>query len=56
MDKIKVFLHNLKHIHHRAMAGYLRKRNWVAFYLEPQYRECKEMCWLKIYESEQKKG
>ncbi len=55
MEKLKVFLNNLKHIHHRAMANYLRKRKWVVFYLEPKYRKCNgDVCWLKTYESEVK--
>lgn len=50
---MKVFLHNLFRYHHRVMAKYLRKRNWVVFYLEPKYRECNEhTCWLKLYEDE----
>lgn len=53
MDKIKVFLYNLKSIHHRIMMSYLRKRGWVVFYLEPKYRKCdNECCWLKLYEAE----
>ena len=54
MEKLKVFLHNLGNIHLRTMARYLRKRDWVAFYLEPQFRDCKGTCWLKLYEYEQK--
>lgn len=54
--KIRTFLHNSKSFHHRLMANYLRKRNWVAFYLEPEHRICnKDCCWLKLYESEQEK-
>ena len=53
MKKIKTFLRNLKSAHHRIMMRYLRKRNWVVFYLEPKYRICdSECCWLKLYESE----
>ena len=48
-----VYLRNLLHIHHRIMAKFLRKRGWVVFYLEEQARECKDMCWLKLYLSEQ---
>ncbi len=39
----------------QAMARYLRKRGWVAFYLEPMFRECNEMCWLHLYEEEMRK-
>ncbi|KKM16616.1 hypothetical protein LCGC14_1684030 [marine sediment metagenome] len=53
---IKVFLKNLGNIHHRLMAGYIRKRGWVAFYLEPKQRHCNGMCWLKLYEDEQKRN
>lgn len=49
MDKIKVFLYNLKSAHHRIMMRYLRKRGWVVFYLEPEHRDCKDVCWLKLY-------
>ena len=40
MDKLKTFLRNLKSVHHRIMMRYLRKRNWVVFYLEPENRKC----------------
>ena len=54
MKKLVVFLHNLKSTHHRIMMRYLRKRNWVVFYLEPKYRKCcEDTCWLKLYESGQ---
>ncbi len=54
-DKLKVFLHNLKHVHHRMMMRYLQKRDWVVFHLEPKHRKCdSECCWLKLYESERK--
>lgn len=53
MEKLKVFLTNLKSFHHRRMMRYLRKRNWVVFYLEPEYRKCSNgVCWMKAYESE----
>ena len=52
MERFKVWLHNFSHIHHRLMAEFLRKRNWVAFYLEPTHRDCKDgTCWMKAYES-----
>ncbi len=54
MEKIKVFLHNLKSLHHRIMMRYLRKRGWVVFYLESQARICGDgTCWLKLYQAEQ---
>ena len=37
------------------MMNYLRKRGWVVFYLEKQHRECKDMCWLKLYQQEEDK-
>ncbi len=47
------WLYNFIHIHERLMCYFLRKRNWVVFYLEPQYRICKEgSCWLRLSESE----
>lgn len=53
MSKIRTFLTNFKSIHHRVMMRYLRKRNWVVFYLEPKYRECKNgVCWLQAYKSD----
>ena len=50
------WLINLRSVHHRIMAKFLRKRGWVAFYLEEELRTCgNDMCWLKLYNSEQKK-
>ena len=55
MNRLKTFLINLKSLHHRLMAWYLRRRNWVVFYLEPQYRKCRGgVCWLELYENEMK--
>jgi len=55
MEKVKVFLCNLKLFHHRMMMRFLRKRGWVVFYLEPQHRICNDgTCWLKLYEVENK--
>lgn len=52
MEKFIVWLRNAKHIHERMMMRFLQKRNWVVFYLEPQYRICgKDNCWLKLYET-----
>ena len=51
MEKIKVFFQNLKSVHHRIMANYLRKRNWVVFYMHPENRKCPNgTCLLKLYE------
>ena len=51
-DEAKVWLNNAKHFHHRIMAEFLRKRGWVVFYLEEPLRECKGICWLKLYQDE----
>lgn len=51
--RLMVWLRNFRHIHHRMMARFLRKRGWVVFYLEEQVRECKGMCWLKLYKTEE---
>jgi len=44
-----LIIENLKTFHHRIMQRYLEKRGWVVFYLEKQNRECKDVCWLKLY-------
>jgi hypothetical protein len=55
VEKLRVFLNNLKTFHHRIMMRYLQKRNWVVFYLEPEHRKCNGgTCWLSLYESENK--
>ncbi len=47
---------NVKHIHHRIMAQYLKRRGWVVFYLEERARSCdKDFCWLKLYLAEEKR-
>jgi len=52
---MKVWLKNALKFHHRIMMRYLRKRNWVVFYLEPKHRTCADgTCWLKLYEAEEK--
>ncbi len=57
MGKLKVFLRNLKSMHHRVMMRYLQNRGWVVFYLEQENRVCDgDCCWLKLYEAELKKG
>jgi hypothetical protein len=46
-------LHNASAFHHRLMANFLRRRGWVAFYLEPRARMCKDgVCWLALYNSQ----
>ena len=47
---------NVKTIHHRIMARYLKRKGWVVFYLEERDRSCgKDMCWLKLYLAGEKK-
>lgn len=59
MERFKVWwrgagrLRNIGNIHHRLMANFLRKRGWVVFYLEEEFRTCSnELCWLKLYLSD----
>ena len=52
MNRLKVWLSNTRHFHHRIMMRYLRKRGWVVFYLEKEHRKCNGQCWLELYESE----
>ena len=47
-----MILENIKTFHHKIMMRYLRKRGWVVFYLDEEVRECKDMCWLKLYKEE----
>ncbi len=54
-DSVLVWLRNARSIHHRLMANYIRKRGWVAFYLEEDARVCKGVCWLKLYQQEENK-
>ena len=43
---------NILTLHQRIMARFLKKRNWVVFYLEPEHRECVEgQCWMKLSEN-----
>lgn len=38
------------------MMRYLRKRNWVVFYLEERARKCTgETCWLRLYQDQIKR-
>ena len=52
-DEIVVWLRNALNFHERVAARYLRNRDWVVFYLEPEARECGDVCWLKLYLSEE---
>ena len=55
MKHFITWLRNATSFHHRIMMRYLRKRNWVVFYLDSKSRTCNDgVCWLKLYESETK--
>jgi len=49
----KIIWENVKTFHQKLMMNYLKKRGWVVFYLEPEARHCKNMCWLKLWEQEE---
>lgn len=51
-ENIMVWIRNAWTFHHRVAARFLQRRGWVVFYLPEGQRECKDMCWLKLYESE----
>lgn len=52
-ETISTWFRNAVHFHERVMARYLRKRQWVVFYLEEEHRTCSEgFCWLKLYNDE----
>jgi hypothetical protein len=36
----------------RWMAAWLRRQGWVCFYLDPEARVCRELCWLELYAAE----
>lgn len=56
LEKIQVWLSNLSITHHVAMANFLRRRDWVVFYLPEESRECvRGSCWLRLYRDEMKK-
>jgi hypothetical protein len=49
---MRTFFFNLKFFHHRVMMRFLKKRGWVVFYLEPQFRTkcCEDKnCWFSLY-------
>ena len=49
--KLKTWIINLPNLPNLLMAKYLKKRGWVAFYLEEQCRTCNDgTCWLRLYE------
>jgi hypothetical protein len=51
---MRVWFRNAMHTHERLMANFLRKRGWVAFYLEEQSRHCNHdngVCWLELYKN-----
>ena len=55
MERFLVWFRNSLSFHHRLMANFLRKRGWVAFYLEEEARNCNNgICWLKLYQQEMK--
>lgn len=49
INKLLTWFRNLRTVHHRWMMSYLRRRGWIVFYLEKEYRECNDLCWLKLY-------
>ena len=50
-ERIRVWLRNLPSTPQRIAANWLRRRGWVCFYLEPQYRHCRGGgCWMSLYE------
>lgn len=54
---VSVFFRNLPARPQQAMAWWLRRRGWVAFYLDERSRECRPSfngqtptCWLALYQ------
>ena len=45
---------NMRTVHHRLMARYLRRRGWTVFYLDAEV-ECRQLCWLRLYREEEKR-
>lgn len=39
----------------RWMATWLRRRGWVCFYLDDQARSCRSLCWLDLYQADEKR-
>ncbi len=52
---MRVRLQNMRSGPQRIMAKFLRRRGWVVFYLEEFSRDCKGLCWLNLYEQENKR-
>jgi hypothetical protein len=46
--------HNAWSAHHRVLAGYLKRHGWVVFYLEEPQRDCRALCWLRLYRDGEK--
>ena len=55
MEKLKIWLRNAKSAHHRLMVRFLRRRGWVVFYLEEEFRACDGVCWMQLYQGEQRR-
>ena len=49
-ERLTVWLRNALHTHERWAARWLRRKGWVVFYLETQYRQCNALCWLEAAE------
>ncbi len=50
MSDLEIWFRNALTFHHRVMMRYLRKRGWVVFYLEEEFRNCpEENCWINLY-------
>ena len=53
MNKLEMWIRNALMFHQRIMVRYLRKRDWVVFYLPERSRICdSECCWLSLYKNE----
>ncbi len=51
-DTLAVWLTNAKTAHCRWMQRYLQRRGWVVMYLPEESRECRALCWLKLYKGQ----
>ena len=56
-----IIWNNIRTVHQRILARYLRRRGWVVFYLEPTIRRCDPKyaaagCWLALYEEGESGG
>ena len=52
LETIDVWIRNAFTFHHRVFARFLKSRGWVVFYLPKESRECKDICWMKLAESQ----